>query len=360
MIISNSFLNIDNEDMDNIRNWLIKNITIELSNIIRPCYLPKINRFLKDFIFVLNNPEKDDIKNFFLQFDPKYRKFEILSDPFTNLIMMLMVESGKRKNKDVLKLCFLFLGIKFYASLLHRFFPKFCSENVWKDTLNSISSRNLIRNKGSMSDFVRYISEEIIRKYSHLFNEKGIDETSFILSVMELRHRISQSLKSFSRKYYDTIKTKSINKDGATDEEASEEDKIYKIREIIYNACNSAEIDEKALIEAFRKSNIKIEISRYIIKELLSPEYIQNWLFIINLYLKLASLNSICQEKSIIYYINIIADGKAKIGNYNLKKEIENMYLKTESNLIYTNLNNRNVIKMIIAYILNHLRRRLC
>jgi len=357
-MITKSYLNIQDEDMDNIRRWLIKTTAIELSNIIKSCYMPKINRYFKDFSFLLGNIEKENIQNFMSQLDNKYRKFNLLADPFTISILMLITESAKRNNKDVVKLSILFLAIKFYASLVHILFPKFCSDEVWKYTLTTISSKNLIRDKGNTGNFVRYIAEDIIRKHFNRLYHYQIRDSDMIAFIIELRTRLAQSLYSFARNYYNNIHNKSlINKA----EENIEEENILKLKEIINDACNSSRIDEKIIYDASKRSNIKLEIAKYIITELLSPVYINDWVFIINLYTKVSGgIKNICVDKSIIYYTNLIAIGKANVSKYNIRQQIENMYKKTESSSIYKDIDIKNIVKLIITYIVLHIKKRFC
>lgn len=366
MKILDSYINLDFDKRRHVVEWIDKNNLLELSNINKPCYLPKINRIFKDFVFLLSIRDKKDIEKFIMQFDSKYRNFKLIKDDFVRVLLMLITESIKNKDEHLLNSSSLLLSIKFYGSLLHIFFPKYCSEDVWKVALERLSHKHLIKSKQNISLFVKYISDTLVKKYFYNKDIRDLKDVDIISYIIELRTRLMQSVKSFSSNYYrvyrDMYKDKIKSDKDIEDIDNKEDDRLQKIRVIITNLCNSGEIDNKAFEVAFKyEDSINSDLYRLFLYEIFNSSNIDSIFFISNLIVKEYEFEFFCSEYNlIIRRINDFVFGNKKIRGYYINDILDKMYKKTEFYFMYKNIDPKCLFKFFLVYFVTAIRYRLC
>lgn len=367
MAIVNSFLNIKDIDEENIYKWFVRINSSELSKIDIPCYYPKINRYYLDVHYISLKPTISDYNNFRNQLG-KFKNAKLVQDKFNTLILMLLTHSIINNNKELFYQINTFLAIKFYSSLIHIYFPKFCSSMLWNEAISRISHRNLLKTKKTISNFVKYIADSVAEKYiSKLFTKanyfsfkKSINEYILFEYFIVLRHRLAQTIKAFAKIYYKIQKeVKGIRK--AKDEEVPIEERLIdRAISLIADMCNTGDIYEKALQISCRRTAIKEEIAKNIISEILVPENINKIKLILYIYTKKAGDDILCKEKGIIYYSSLIEKNiKITAGEYNVNNILKDLYINTHSYNLYKIQQNK-VLKLIFLYILYNIFFKIC
>ena len=201
-----------------IRRKISSLVGYEFSEMGNPCYIPKFIKYKRE-LSILLNITKYDIKQFKDSISPKYR-FNMLVESYTLMIIISMLYYGKKRKEEISQLFFNFIGIKFYSSVLHIFFPKFCSDEIWKNSLNTVSSKHLFKVHNGVANTVMYLCSSIYKKYRSKILSSSLTDRELYLMIYELRTRIFQSIRSFAENYYKISKIKSTMKTDNIEEDS--------------------------------------------------------------------------------------------------------------------------------------------
>ena len=200
MIENNIFQNIKKDKYERVLSSINRINGKELSNLVAPCYYPKTQLYKFSILNELGIKE-DEIKKFRNSFlsGSKGEKWNIINDDYTFLILILMrLSFVYRKRKDFETLI-LFMLIRNYANLIRKHIA-FCNKDYFRMALENLIKTHLFSREGSIPGGILFLSKVLSEK--HFKDFEDLLPNSIIDFVMALRHRISQSVKSFSGNYY--------------------------------------------------------------------------------------------------------------------------------------------------------------
>jgi len=281
---------------------VIANITAtELSRLVEPCYYPSLKKNYYELLHICNLSEKD-IKEFTknLYKNTPASKWKLPNDPITNFLIFIMYYFLKKKDQISFMYTMTYFCIRYYTNLMIKHI-KYCNPDVFRYTLQNMSKINLFIREGTIPNGLYYLSNEMTKKYKKDILDKNTDK--ILKFITECRHRISQSVKSFSESYYKAKKDGSYIK--TQEEEINNDDDSFQIQhqersskvieQLVKNITIYKVIDQKALKEAKTITKININLANVITDKLCNIKYSDNIRNILQLFVKdLKEVKQLC------------------------------------------------------------------
>jgi hypothetical protein len=263
------------------------------------------------------------------------------------------------KKIELSKLFFQFLAIKTYSNIAHKQFPKnIFNDNIWNMSLDRLSPRHLFRLKNGISGALFYLANvEFIRAQTIINKpiDKIVDFDVFKM-VYRLRHRISQSFKTFANQYYLLFqKNKILSEPEQGNVQKGIELVSSRLSEMI---CTYSIVDKIALNKAVTTSGIRKDIVDSVIKEFSSVSYIGNIKFLI---LSIYNINQkiTCLESERIKLIRrIILSNNPK--EESIKNIINNLLNKLSVKNKLQSIPDEQKYLMVLHYITMFIKNRSC
>lgn len=340
--------------------FLKKYIGREFSNISRPCYYLKMVRTWRDIVY-LTGIDKTIIKEFKKGIPHKYKSRHILYDDATMLLLYAIISSFNQKENENARLLFYMLSLKFYGSLIHRYFKSFCNPEIWNIALDRLSTKHIFRKLNGIANAIIYLSDNECKKYKERFQkiENTEDGWDFCNSlVYSLRTRINQSVKSFANKYYKLSQDEKLKVKAQGEEEDIEQTPSVADR-ISIKISTYSQINKQAIIYASEKSGARIDLSTYIIEQMSQVSTREKLRFILTLMNRVVPLDQICNNRSKNNLIRKVSVG-AKIGRYVIRDKIIEMLEEVDKDYIIKTSNKKQVVSFFLHYITFYIQRSIC
>ena len=358
-IITNTFIKSNPSDVRMIHKYLATVCGYELSQISEPCYFPKIVKYKNDF-FSKTKIDPKNTKLFLKQMNPTYANFAIFNDELTVGLIAGLLHFSRSKDYDVAKICYFLLAIKFYSSLVNISFPRFCDRELWIHAFTQVSPKHLIREKGGMSGAIMHIVNSLYKIYFSKLEYPYITDNDLIRVVYDLRHRLSQSIKSFAEIYYHLQKTGDKSVGGSAEKSVTTKDDVITIADkISMSMCTFEQIDDKLLKLAIYRSGIQTHIGHSIIEELSNVEFKDKIRFIIILLGKGTVMSALCKETGRTTLIRKI-EKNIKIGDYTIKDEMLKLMHSTELGFRLKTINQSQLTIFFSTYITLFIQSKIC
>jgi len=340
-----------------VYRYISRILGIELSEVSKPCYKPKMIKYFSDLQHILGIDD-DKIKEFVAGIVVPYPHiFRIYKDKFTVLLLIATIYYTRKGKPDIAKAFFTFLNVKFYSSRIHKHFPKFCSGDLWITTLDRLSPKHLFRTKKGISSAILYISEFDYNKNKEKLKSPSLQDKILGDIVYGLRTKITQSVTSFAQLYY------RIYEDSETNS-SSDEDEIGGVKlvadKISMTMCTFGQIDKGALSKAIISSRLRKDLSISIVSQLSVSEYKDKIRFIIILMSRLGELKSVCKETERLRLIRRINSNYKIGGRYIIKNEIKDLLYSLESGYQLKNIYDIQLINFFSHYITLFIGSRIC
>lgn len=331
-----------NIDSKKIKTFISRLTVEELNKLSEPCYYPDWKRHFHELLS-LSKLTENDIKSFIKRFyiGTKAEGSMLQSDVGSNLLIILMYYFLEKKDVKTFSMLITYYMIRQYGNFIRRMLS-FCQPEVFAYTLDNLNTAHLFKREKTIANALYFLGKELTKRYTKYFielnNEKIADFTR------EARHRIAQSLKSFSELYYDNNeKGLSINnplKSHETGEDVYPEEleKGQRISKFISDKiCVYKEVDYKAADVARKLTKISTSLSTIINNSLKDLIFADNIKFIVELYLKnLPNIKSACGNDFIPYIKKLMS----------IKRTSQNVYFKSEVNkLLLKILEKENYLK---------------
>lgn len=356
IILPTATLNIENIAKTN--KILSRMIGFELSKLSEPCYLPKIVKYWEDLKHLTGITE-NDIKLFYKGFANAYiGQFKVISNNFSSLLIISILYYSRKKEYETVRLLYYMLTIRFYSNLVHRNF-KYCKPEVWDQSLETMSQKHLFKVKNGLSPALVYLSDvEVNRHYPRLSNE-NLSEKELLVLIYSLRHRISQSIRSFTTKYYEIEKQKTGSL-GTTEGDEELDNIILVADKISSSICTYNQVDKVALMKSISLSNIPKDIGIHLIENLSSVEYKDNVKFLITLMNRIVPIKEWCFDSKRSTLVRKILNDKVKIKNYSIKKITQELGEELDTIGNSRSINKNQVISFILFYVSTYVKHRNC
>lgn len=331
----------------------------ELVNISKPCYYPKLSRYKLDIQkeFGITNEE---ILLFKSNIIDKYKNFKIYGDKYTITILIIILYYQRQKKFENAKIFFDFLALKFYDSLAHILFPKYCNSEAWILALNNVSHRHLFKVKNGIPSAIRYISSLEYEKNKQNLMDPNLTDETMVKIINMLRTRIAQSLKSFAETYYKAIKDMGRSKGGDGIESTKEIDIISdKYSTLI---CTYKQIDKNALSKAVKQSGIQKNIAEDIIKSLSNVKNRESLRYLIVLLYRMMDndVKFICMEKNRRLMIRRILGNELLPNKETVKSKILELLYSLDIGHKIKTVYNVQLVSFFSHYITMFLQNRIC
>ncbi len=264
----------------------------ELSKLSEPCYYPPLKKTYYDMLRQLRISDTD-MKAFIKRTykGTRAQSWNLWRMPDHNLMIFIMHIFLKNKNKAGYEAAMLYYMIRQYSHLIQKHI-KYCNIDLFRYVLETITKTHLFAREKTIGNSLIHLSRELQKRFTKDIERWDIDKIIDFLGIS--RHRISQSVKSFSEHYY------RAHKQGTrlgTQDEPSEDDEFMtqivsmeKGKRLIDDAVKKLTmykiIDRKALDEAKRLTKIKVSIADLIVKNLRDLRHADNIKRILQLFVK--------------------------------------------------------------------------
>ncbi len=356
-MITSSHLDIQSTDTTKIYRYISRIVGNEIANISSPCYRPNLVGYRNEFFSIMKY-NKSNGKEFKKQLSKKMSGFGIFQDDFTICILMGLVHFGAEKHKDLTKLFYFLLAIKFYNSVMFKSFPRFCSDPLWEMALNKLSATHLFKTKGGVGNAIIHITNSLYAIYSPTLLSNTLNEKDFVRITQDLRTRLSQSVRSFAELYY---KLQKANEGGMVSAEDTEEVQGSDLiaDKISSSICTYGQVNSKVLEEAVRKSGINRDIAGTIVEDVSVVEHRDKIKFIIILINRVDPIKKLCRETTRNNIVRKIESG-AKFGKYTIKKEILDLLYNTELGYRLKSLHSKQLVMFFSHYLTLYIQKSIC
>lgn len=335
----------------------------EFSKIMGTCYYPK---FIKHWIDmqIQTGVKKNDISNFTAGFDKEhYSKFKTINNEISVLIIMCIIYYSRIKQYELVKMFYYLLALRFYSNLIHKYF-KFCKDDVWEMSLTRISQKHLYKIKGGISNSLMYLAQVELDKQYELLGSDRLSDERIVEVVYALRHRINQSLKSFSNQYYSL--SEEIEKGGkgggiSTSEGDEELSNIGLLSEKISISINTyGQVDKLALIKAISSSGIRRDVAIEMITDLSVVDHKAKVKFLIILMHKLIPVQEWCMDSKRNGLVRKILTDTKHINKYSIKAEVLDLIDGFENKYKIKTINKNQLAIFMAHYLTLYVRNRYC
>lgn len=329
----------------------------EIFNLSKSCYYGKFVRYYLDIQKLIGITD-DDIKEFRRRnISSKYLSFKVFNNKHTLLFIIAVLYFARTNRSALSRLFFVFLALKFQASLMHKYF-KFCNEDLFILALDQVSHRHLYRVKGGISPSVTYIAEAEYNRNERIIKSLDLTDDLLVLTVNSLRNRLSQTIRSFAGVYYKLAKERGLTQKGL-DEEIPISKSLVAIDKISQQICTFGNIDKTALSRSILKSGIRKEIGIIIVSEMSVASYREQIKFLLVLLNHLVPLKEICKESKRLSLIRKV-DGNVKIGKYLVRNEFTKVLKSLPSSYRYNSIYKGQLVIFLSNYLTLYLRNRMC
>lgn len=365
MINEINFTKVSKSEKMLLMKFLSKYIFNEFSNISKPCYLVKSTRIWSDLIHLLGiNPE--DIKKVKKTAPKEIIQRKILNDDATILCLMGLFYFLKTKDKELARLFFYLLTLKFYGSVTHILFKTHCNPAYWELAVEKLSSKHLFIVKNGVSNAIMYLSDETFKKVIDKFPQLKKNDQEWLLAnnmVYSLRTRIAQSMKSLAEKYYALIHDPSIDVTSQANKNDDEEGNIYGEEDNIIQGkmydtlsvsiCANGHIIKKALDLSIDNTGIRQELGIYIVKKLSQVEHREKVRFIYILFDRIMPISELKLERKRNLLIKKITSN-IKVNKYFIKGEILELVEQLDTGKRLTTVSKNQLLMFMCQYLTNY------
>lgn len=249
-------------DILQLKRYLMIHVAQEYSNLVEPCYYPKVSMIFRDLLAIANTTE-EKLKRYSLEkYGPQRESFKIVHDPYTTLLVLFVQEFLKNNDYNGAQAAFDLFALRTYSNTLHKFTtPKgsnrqpICIDDVFRSALDSLSLNHIFKKKKTISSSIAYFSRDILMKYKRALEED--DSNRIFNMIYSLKNRIKQSVKSLMVKYYDIYKNKSANK--TKDEETYDTTHETRLRAFVDRVAEDMCVYRK-------KNNLALQMATQLVK----------------------------------------------------------------------------------------------
>lgn len=356
-----------NLDRVAITKFLSKYVASELSKITKGCYYLKISKIWRDIIY-LTGVDGTVIKEFKTHVPKEMLVRKALIHDTTLLTIINMIYFLNIKENELSKLFLYLLTLKFYGNLIHRQFTKFCDAEVWNLALDKISKKHNFQSQTGVSNAIIYLADKEFEKFRIKYESTNDDDKIWIYLnnfVYALRHRMSQSLKSFASIYYkvqqdENIKVKRSDPEDTSSGEDKNKNISQSIDSIVTDIIAYRQIDKDLLSQSQSKSGIRKDLAGYLLNRISNGKLREELKFIIILMNKVQPLSEIClSERKRNNLIKKILFG-AKIYEYEVKDQIYKFLKSIDIDSEIRSADKEQAITFILHYLTLYIKRRIC
>lgn len=357
-----------------LKRDIVKFAGTELNALVAPCYYPQVKKYYYSLMDDCGLTEPQ-IKKFAKEYyaGSKYSHLNLVIDPISNLNVMIMYYFLKNRDQVGFNMIMIYHAVRTYTNLMHKQI-RYCDPNAFRYALEHLNKTHLFVREKTIPGAIYFLSQEMVKQYAKpILNN---DREQIAIFLQGIRHRISQSVKSFAEAYYKAKKEghgiKEIPME--TDDEGVESVKMIEtsrtdrlIDEVVSRITIYKEVDKKALEEAKNLTKISADLSLKLAEGLRDLKYADNIGLILKLFTKgVTSVNIICGKEYYVYIKSLMSIKRTSASIYFKQQVAELLELLIKDlgqEKFYKNLSNqtRFLINYFLAYYITMLlRNKLC
>jgi hypothetical protein len=307
-------------DLPRLHRFLKMTAAFELSKLSEPCYFPDLKRTYYELLRQLRISDSD-MKAFIKRMysGTRAQSWNLWRMPDHNLMLLIMHIFLKAGNKAGYEAALLYYMIRQYSHLIQKHMPRGCNIEQFRFALETLTKTHLFSREKTIGNSLLHLSKEMEKRFTKDIANWNVDKLIDFISIS--RHRISQSVKSFSEHYYRAYREGSGI---ATQQEPSENDEFMTqlvtlekgkrvIDETVKKITMYKTVDRKALDEAKSVTKIKTSIADIIIKTIMDLRYSDDIKTILQLFVKEATQTSyVCGKDYYSYVKKLMAVKRTK------------------------------------------------
>jgi hypothetical protein len=274
-------------NLPELHRFILNKISIEFSGMVSNCYYPKVADIYRELLYMMHTDEKT-LKKYskekYLKVLSYSGKFQLLHDPYTTLLIIIVQEFLKVKDFTAAQAAFHLFSLRYYANSLHRITtPKgsrksFCNKEAFQSALESLSKNHMFVKQRTIPNSIMYYSNAIMKIYlKDLQTDNG---EGLFKMIYALRTRIMQSMRSFAKAYYYEYERKNISQereDGIQNVDHSYEIKLKNfISGISSDICIYGKVDVAAAVHASQLLKFNKKLSIEYSQKLANPKFKDN------------------------------------------------------------------------------------
>lgn len=295
---------------NSLKRNIIKFAATELNNLVEPCYYPAVKKYyftLLEDTGLTNSQLSKFVKEKYK--GTKYGHLNLVIDPITTLHVLIMYYFLKNKDQVGYNMTMVYHAIRTYTNLMHKQIS-YCDPGAFRYALEHLNKTHLFVREKTIPGAIYFISQEMVKQYTTAI--KNSDDEQIAIFVQMIRHRLSQSVKSFAEEYYRAAQNKDAIKNTPliTDDEGNEVQSYGEvsrtermIEDVAKRITLYREIDKSALDEAKKLTKVSSDMANNISNKLCDLKYADNITIILKLFIKdIKNVKMICGKD---YYVHI-------------------------------------------------------
>lgn len=321
-------------DIPKLHRYFKMHAAYELSKLSEPCYYPPLKATYHDMLRQLRISDSD-MKAFIKRMykGTKAERWNLWRMPDHNLMILVMHIFLKDNKRDAYEAAMLYYMIRQYSHLIQKHI-KYCNRDLFRYVLETLTKTHLFSREKTIGNSLIHLAKEMQKRFTKDILKWDIDGIIMFISVS--RHRISQSVKSFSEHYY------RAHREGTkigTHEEPSEDDEfmtqlvtLEKGKKVIEDAVKKITvykiIDRKAVAEAKKITRVRSSIADLIIKNINDLKYGGDIKSILQLFVKDATKTSMVCGTEYYSYVKRLMSVKRTRSKLYFKQQVNLLVLK--------------------------------
>jgi hypothetical protein len=274
-------------NLPELHKYILNKISVEFSEMSANCYYPKVASIYMDLLHMMHTDEKT-LKKYskekYLKVFSYSGKFQLLHDPFTTILIIIVQEFLKNKDFAAAQAAFHLFSLRYYVNALHKMTtPKgsrksICNSEAFQSALDSLSKNHMFVKQKTIPNSIMYYSSAIMKIYlNDLQTDNGM---GLFKMIYALRTRIMQSMRSFAEKYYEEYEQGNISKekeDGIQHIDHSHEVKLKNfISGIVTDICIYGKTDTNATLSASQLLKFNKKLSSEYVQKMAAPQFKDN------------------------------------------------------------------------------------
>lgn len=318
-----------------LKSLIVRTVSKNLSSLAEPCYNPDLKRYYYDLLY-LTGLSDSDIRKFTKDrwVGRKESRFYLTSDRIANFYVFLLQYFLKKRDKTAYNNMMVLYIIRHYSNLFRKHFKAYCNPDVFKYALETLTKTHLFSRERTIANALYFMAQIMIKRWTKALRTNDLDGIGTFM--IESRHRVSQSMKSFAQTYYRIdeegggIQSEELpSEDEETSSPQTEERSLKLIDDVAKKITIYRYIDRKAQEDARKLSKINSSIATQIISKLGNTKYSDNIRLILKLFVRdLKNVKQLCGKEYENYVRQLMSIKRTKM----------KLYFKQQVNILLTSL----------------------
>jgi hypothetical protein len=189
-----------------LRTLVMKAVSSSISQLTKPCHYLHLKIYYFEFLKATGLTDKD-VKEFVKRRwsgRPEAKLNPLIPEKISNFLIFLIQYYLNKRNLTMYRFFLNYYVIRQYANLFVKHFPKYCSDDVFKYALETLTKTHLFAREKTVGRALLHIANLVDRRWRDVLIKNDMKKLhNFILDT---RTRVAQSTRSFASHYYELEK----------------------------------------------------------------------------------------------------------------------------------------------------------